>query len=436
MLSKVFRFGSGTVKINVDIKIRMMILIVGMIFISPWLSLFMSLMTRCISIEYKKHRMRLFPLYSALILSVIAYCTYNSDFGDLGILTYFLMGIEDQTLMAYRLPDIARSIGPFNWIFFIIAKSKDYALMCMIPGMIIFYIYARIAADVAVENNCKYKEFLGNYFIGLLLLQFFSILEHGRFVMAGVILVYAVYRELYLGKKDIYTMILYIVPLCFHLGILPLYAFRIFAKYFSQFKLLWFPAVIIAYVLIMYSGTYFSFLPYAFYNYIEKARIFFAGGSEWGRFVFSESFFYILLRLVFDITFTVLFFLLNKLEKNKDLCEKMKRNKGKKYFLNFIMQMVYFSFVTNFIVSDAFWRFGTLLFILIPMILFYAEKYLSNMKYRLYQICIGGLGIIVFAMHGAMVIKNEILLYLPFLKSAFSFNVIYIILQDIKEILF
>lgn len=421
---------------NVRIKVRMMLLIIGMTFVSPWLSLFMSIVTRSIFIEYRKYRMKWFPLYSALILAIIAYCTYNSAFGDFYILTYILAKIEDQPLKAYALPEISKSIGPFNWIFFIIAKSKDYALMCMIPGMIVYYVYAKISSSVAVENGSRYREFVANYFIGLLLLQFFSILEHGRFIMAGAILIYAVYRELYVGKKNICTAILYILPLCFHLGILPLYAFRMVVKIFSKFKCLWLPTVIITYVLIMYSGTFFSFLPYALYNYIEKARIFFAGGSEWGQYVFSGSLFYILLRVFFDITFILLFFLLNGLEKNKTLCEESKKSKGKKHFLNFIMQLIYFSFITNFIVSDAFWRYGTLLFILIPMLLFYAQRYFSHLKYRLFQACIGGLGLIIFSMHGAMVIKNNILPYIPFFKTAFNFNMIHIIFRDFGEILF
>lgn len=310
-----------------------MLLVTGIaVLISPWLSLFTATIMRTLVIEYKKYNMRRFPLYSALIISYFAYCTFNEQFGDFGILTYFLDYIKERSLVEYVSPEIVSAIGPFNWLFFLIAQSADYAMLCMVPAVIIYYTYGKVTVDICVEKEQGYFDFIRVYVIGMLFLQFFTILEHGRFIMAGCILTYAVYRELYLGIKDGVGIVLYLLPLCFHLGILPLYAFRIVVRFFSKSKILWFLAIAMAYLMIMYSGDFLSFLPFSVMNYILKARAFFNGESEWGRYVF-ESRFYIILRMIFNIAFLAIIILTIKLTKNKKLCDECKNFKGKRLFL-------------------------------------------------------------------------------------------------------
>lgn len=432
MFQAFFRVNSGEgVRVKKRKNHMMQFLLGTAVLISPWFSAVMAAASKSMSVEYKKYRMRCFPAYSALLISAVAYCTYNPAFGDFGILTRFLGYIADRPLSAYWSPEIVSAIGPFNWLFYIIAKFRDYALMCMLPGMVIYYIYGKITAQVCVEKNCHYRGFFGYYMTGLLFLQFFTILEHGRFIMAGCICLYAVYRELYLGKKDWLSAALYMLPLCFHLGILPLYAFRVFARWFSKSRIWWFFSIAFAYVMIMYSGSLFSFLPFSIMNYIEKARLFFAGGSAWGQYVF-ESRFYILLRIMFDAAFVVISMILMLLMKSRRFRSDVKKTKGSLFFFSFLMQLAFFSLITNLIVSEAFWRFGTLLFFFVPFLLAYAREYLSCSVYRIFQYSMMGLGFIITAMHMAMVVKNSILPYGGFIQSAKSFHFIAVLIHGLR----
>lgn len=413
----------------------MMWLIIGMaFFVSPWISVIMAIASKSIRIEYKKHGMRSFAFYSALVISLLAYCTYNVAFGDFAILTSFLIRIGERPLSAYVSPEIVSAIGPFNWIFFIIAKSRDYALMCMLPGFIIYYVYGKITSEISVEKECKYQEFLKVYFIGMLLLQFFSVLEHGRFIMAGCILIYAVYREVYLRKKDGWSILLYILPLCFHVAVLPLYAFRILANFFLKHKLGWLAAIAFAYVMIMYGGSFFSSFPYAITNYIAKAQIYFSGGSAWGRFVYTNRF-YVILRVVFDVTFIVIALLIIKLSKNKAFCDDTQINRGKRLFLSFTLQLTFFSLITNLIVADAFWRYGTLLFFIVPALLVYARYYFPFKTYQAFKYAFLGLGTVICLMHIAMVVRNNILIYDNFIQNVKSISAIRILIKDIFPML-
>ncbi len=404
------------------------------VLISPWLSLFIATIMRTLNIEYKKYKMRRFPQYSALIISSFAYCTFNEKFGDFGILTRFLSNIRKRSLIEYALPEIVSAIGPFNWLFFFIAKTADYALMCMLPAAIIYYIYGKVTVDVCIEKKQKCSDFIRVYIVGILFLQFFTILEHGRFIMAGCILIYAIYHELYLGKKDGIGIVLYLLPLCFHLGILPLYAFRIIVKCFSKRKILWFLAIALAYLTIMYSGDFFSFLPYSVVNYIFKARAFFNGESEWGKYVF-ESRFYIILRMIFNIAFLAIINLTIKLTKNKKLNNDCKGAKGKRLFLYFVMEMGFFGLLTNFIVSEAFWRYGTLLFFFIPFILIYARVYLSFSLYKIYKYIFILVGLGITLMQIAMVLHNDIFPFADFFATAKTFNMVAVLYHDIKAFL-
>lgn len=399
------------------------------VFVSPWMSLFGAVATRVIPIEYKKKRTSKFPVYSALIISIIAYCTYNMQFGDFGILTYLLQRFRDRSLIEYAYPEIVTSLGPFNWIYYIISKSGDYALMCMIPAAIIYYVYGKITIESCMEHKIKYQYFIVYYFLGMLFLQFFTILEHGRFVMAGCILLYATYRELYVGKRDVKTVVLYFLPLCFHLGILPLYAFRIIVVLFTKAKILWFSGIVVAYLLIMYSGDFFSFLPYALMNYILKGRAFFGGESDWGNFVFHNKF-YLLLRMLFDITFVLIILLATSLIKSVKVYHNGKQIKRKTLFLNYILEMAYFCLLTNFIVSEAFWRYGTLLFFLIPFLVTYAKSYLKRGTYRTFKSCFLVLGIGITMMHIVMVLHNDIMPFSSFFVTASRFNFVKLFIED------
>lgn len=400
-------------------------------FVSPWLAVLLSVFTRNIPVEYHKYGMRRFPLYSGLILSAFAYCTYNVNLGDIGILTAYLKRIGDRPLLEYRMPDIVAAIGPFNWLFFFIAQSRDYALMCMIPCFVMYYIYGKITSDVAIEKNVHFSVFVISYVIGMLLLQFYSIIEHGRFMMAGCILVYAIYRELYRGKRDAWSAILYILPLCFHLAILPLYAFRFFSKFFLRNKCIWFSAIAMAYIMIMFSGNLISFLPFFMSNYIMKARSFFRGESDWGQYVFFHSFFYRTLRVVFNMVFAVITFMISKILKSTKHCKDKTISKGKRLFFSFILQLVYFSFITNLIVSEAFWRFGTLLFFMVPMALIYAKEYMTYGTYHCCKYALAGLGMIIFIMHIAMIVKNNFFVFDDFIGYAKGLNIFHVILKDL-----
>ena len=252
--------------------------------------------------------------------------------------------------------------------------------------------------------------------------------------MAGCILSYAVYRELYLGKKDWKSAVLYILPLCFHLGILPLYAFRVIVRFFRRERVSWIVAILIAYVAIMYSGSLFSFLPFSLYNYVMKARSFFNGELEWGQYVFTSRF-YTILRILFDITFVLVIIFLFDIIRAVKADDRDGSQKSHILFLYFIMQIAFFSIVSNLIVSEAFWRYGTLLFFFVPIILVYAKRYLSYNKHITLSVVMGILGLGITLMHIAMVAKNSILPVDSFIETASGFNIIKLLINDIKAMM-
>lgn len=102
-----------------------------------------------------------------------------------------------------------------NVFFWLIAKIGDNQLLPFFSLLIIYGITTYVLADALEDDD---KKLFGNILLlQILQIPFYTVFSNVRNVVAFAFLLLAVYRDLYRQKRDIITLVLYIVPCYIHL---------------------------------------------------------------------------------------------------------------------------------------------------------------------------------------------------------------------------
>ena len=273
-----------------------------------------------------------------------------------------------------------------DFLFFFVNRTGNMHILPFIVGFIIYSIVFYVLFDMISKSQKKFKTYeiilLGLISIGMI--SAYSIIGNIRCVFSYVLVSFAVYRELVQKKKNILTLLLYIISLGLHSSTIIIIMIRILSSLLKKFEK---SAIFIALLLpqiINFAHEYivkFSFgtIGKMITNAIDKAYYYLYWNEGGWATAVQNSLNDKVNRISGTIFLITIIILINKIK-----IESNDEKKNKK--LIEIPMISYLYFVSLFalgcltIKTGAFWRFEAIVVLFSPVILINAFKYQKNYK--------------------------------------------------------
>lgn len=200
------------------------------------------LMLSLIGLVKSPRQWRIFSAGYVVCIAMIAYSWVPQSTPD--ITRYFSMLDKCSSLTLLEVNDYFND-GLFvkNFVFWIIGHLGDVHLLPAISTGTVYGIASYITCSCSEkENKTRYIPII--MLVQFLSLPFFSITSNIRNVLCFALIMLAAYRELYQGKKNIITLILYILPCFIHSGGWILIGIRLISMLAKSFRWI---AVVVAF---------------------------------------------------------------------------------------------------------------------------------------------------------------------------------------------
>ncbi len=296
---------------------------------------------------------------------IFAYSYVPAQNSNLDIVRYF---DQLERLYGYTLPEAIKLFSDNlfieNFLFWAIAQLRLPHLLPAITTCTVYGIGAYIACDSAKEGEeCNIWRIL---LIQFIMIPFVSTLANVRNVFAFSLAVIASYRDLKKKKRDIWTLLLYIIPVFTHKTGLILIGIRFLVPIFKKFML---PALLLIFslpVLINYALSHiylFSFrgsLGVLIRRLIYSANNYLIGESEYAERIRNSLGAAVSRSLVFIFLIILIFFYIRHLYVEKKIND----------FEIMGYLLCIFTLACNVINTPAYWRFAVAAYLTSPMILY------------------------------------------------------------------
>lgn len=161
---------------------------------------------------------RVFILCIAWAMSIFAYCYEPTTESDLVRYNAYMEQLEGHTF------NEALSIGQYGedglisfvFICWLVASLGDIRLLPMISVFCVYYIGLYVTCKVGEELDVKNKVIHKYILLILMMISFYSVVNNIRNIWAFSLLGFAIFRECFMKKRDIFTLFLYIFPIFLH----------------------------------------------------------------------------------------------------------------------------------------------------------------------------------------------------------------------------
>ena len=208
--------------------------------ISPIMGIFIIL---CIVIknwnktEHNNLKVYIFPL--AMIFGMIGYSMTIQKHSGTDLSNYFdlLDSLKFKSLSAIFLSDMEK-LYTKDILFYFVNLTENNHILPFIVGITAYSIVFYVLFDRIMNSNEKFKTYeililsvictgiIGPYFI----------ICNVRCVLSYCIITLAIYREIYQKKKNIITILLYILPLGLHSSSIVILVIRLLSTYVKRFS--------------------------------------------------------------------------------------------------------------------------------------------------------------------------------------------------------
>ena len=115
----------------------------------------------------------------------------------------------------------------FVYYCWILSNLGLKRLVPAIPVFFIYYVGLYVTCRVGTDLKASRRDILTYILILLLTLNFFAVENNVRNVFAFCMIAFAVFRASYLKKKDIWTLLLYVLPIFLHTSAIIFVALRV-----------------------------------------------------------------------------------------------------------------------------------------------------------------------------------------------------------------
>lgn len=293
---------------------------------------------------------KMLPVYIFCVF-VFAYCITPSYVNDL---TRYMMQMERFSSMS--LSEVFETqrdaLYITNTFFWLTGKMQIYHLAPAISTSIVY--------GVSVYLLCDYGEKYGlskyiplAFVIEFGMLPFFSVVNNVRNVAAFAIGVYAAYYELEKGKKNIWTLILYVAPIFIHKTGFLILLIRIVTPLFKRWKFFAFGIIFLLPLGIEYAFNHIYIVSMGgtigtiIRRFIISSHNYLLGESDYAAAVRASIGSTLSRIIVFAFLFVVVCLILHDSKKYYD-----------KGFMTFSLLLCVFSFACNVFDTPAYWRFA------------------------------------------------------------------------------
>lgn len=204
-----------------------MILVYGVSIIYLLLMVILLILSLFVNIKVSTKQSYLLSALSALSLGVIAYGTFPNEGTDLSRY-YVELDIMRQFGLDYVYnSSLYKDTFIINMIFYLISLTNNNNLLPFISTVIIFLFFFH----VIIQEQKKFN--INSTVVSLFILSFIAViflrplLTGVRQHLALTILLFAFYRELIQNKKNISTLLIYIIPTLIHVQTVPILIVRL-----------------------------------------------------------------------------------------------------------------------------------------------------------------------------------------------------------------
>lgn len=211
------------------------LLMIGFTIIFPPIGMLLALLCLYIN-RYKNWKTNIFCI--AYAMAVFAYCYIPTVDSDLVRYHQVIQQVKEMSFMDavnYKLYGEG-NLYSFMALCWILGKIGQPNLLQSISVFSVVYIASYVNYRIANDNKIMHKESFGALLFLLLNLNFYILVNNVRNVFAFCLICYAVFRELYLKKRDVFTIILYIAPCFMHASAILLVLFRIILPFTRKIK--------------------------------------------------------------------------------------------------------------------------------------------------------------------------------------------------------
>lgn len=121
-------------------------------------------------------------------------------------------------------------------LFYVVGKTGNPHLLPAIVIFISYFIMLYMITDYANYKKAKSSEVLLALLFLLCVMPFISLVSNVRNILAFSLITFGIYREFVQGKKNIFTLLLYVVPCFIHISSLSLILLRLISGSASNRK--------------------------------------------------------------------------------------------------------------------------------------------------------------------------------------------------------
>nr|WP_288720413.1 EpsG family protein [uncultured Blautia sp.] len=190
----------------------------------------------CLSKGYQNWKSSVFCI--AYSMAVFAYCyepTVDSDLVRYHQVIQQVKGMSFVDALNYNLYGEG-NLYTFMAISWVLGKLSQPNLLQAISVFSVIYIAVYVNYRIAIDYKFKNKDSFYSLLFLLLNLNFYILVNNVRNIFAFSLICYAVFRELYLKKKNIFTILLYIIPCFMHASAILLVLFRLILPFTKRIK--------------------------------------------------------------------------------------------------------------------------------------------------------------------------------------------------------
>lgn len=321
-----------------------------------------------IFIDRKNWRTYIFIL--ALFMSILAYNYEPYNHTDLIRYFDFMRAIKSLPISQALISGIYGETGlyGFTFISWMISKTGDFNLLQMVSTFVTYYIAFRIT--MIVGENFKVKNFHLLLYVLFILtsISFYSVVNNVRNVFAFSIISYAVFRDTYLRKKNVFTFLLYIIPVTLHSSAILLIIIRLFLPLIKKNKLAFISIGLLSSLILsalfplVFRWPTNNFIILQLRTMVIKGYYYFTDtSSEWGIIaqnsgsILLQKLLYLVISLIFV---SLIFFISNKKIHEEQITQFMHKEKPIELYNTFVFSLVILSIASVPMITPSYWRFA------------------------------------------------------------------------------
>ncbi len=209
----------------------------------------------CLALYNSRHSISTgYAVPFAMLFGAIGYNLNTIGEGDLTRYYMMIDRLQGQKL-SYIFANDTDRLYVRDVLFYFVSKTGNNRILAYIVGfccyLIIFYIFFDTVKryKVSSRSNCNLHIFL----IGLLIMSIinvFSVVGNVRCVFSYILITYAAYRDWIQKKKNLLTILLYVIPIGLHVSTIIILLIRICVIFINKFSKLFFTVAILLPLLI------------------------------------------------------------------------------------------------------------------------------------------------------------------------------------------